>query len=124
MLTADRAREALERGEWHEALSVLAEDAGPPTAESLEVKGLACYGNGDLEGAVGSFEHLHALQLAAGDDIEAARAALTVALYLLIDSGLMAPVRAWVRRAEQLLESYPDAPRTLWLRRCVPTKGS
>jgi len=110
VLAIDRGRDALERGEWREALSVLAEDVGPVTAEWLELNGLASYGSGDLEGAVGSFERLHALQLEAGADVEAARAAVTAALYLMIDSGLMAPVRAWVRRAEQLLEGHPDAP--------------
>ena len=105
-----RARAALERGAWPDALSALAEDAGPATAASLELRGLASYGAGDLEGAVGSFERLYAMELAAGDDVEAARAALSSALYLLIDSGLMAPVRAWVQRAERLLEPHPDAP--------------
>jgi hypothetical protein len=109
VLAVDRARAALERGAWDEALTALAEEVDPPTAEGLELNGLASYGNGDLEAAVGAFERLHALQLAAGADVEAARAALTAALYLLIDSGLMAPVRAWVRRAERLLEAHPDA---------------
>ena len=89
---------------------MLAEEVGPASAQSLELRGLASYGNGDLEGAVGSFERLYALQSAAGDDVEAARAALTSALYLLIDSGLMSPLRAWVRRAERLLVPHPDAP--------------
>lgn len=88
---------------------MLDEDADPDTADWLELKGRACYGSGDLEGAVSSFERLHVLQLAAGAEIEAADAGLTVALYLLIDSGLMAPVRAWVRRAERLLALHPDA---------------
>jgi tetratricopeptide (TPR) repeat protein len=107
--TIDRARAALDRGAWREALAILDEDVAPGTAEWLQLKGRACYGSGDLEGAVGSFERLHALQLAAGAEVEAADAGLTAALYLLIDSGLMAPVRAWVRRAERLLTSHPDA---------------
>ena len=89
---------------------MLAEEISPLTAESLELRGLASYGNGDLEGAVDSFERLYALHSEGGDEVEAARAALTSALYLLIDSGLMAPVRAWLRRAERLLERHPDAP--------------
>ncbi len=110
MLAIDRARAALVRGAWQEALSVLAAEVGPATAESLDLRGLASYGNGDLEGAIDSFERLYALHSEAGDEVEAARAALTSALYLLIDSGLMAPVRAWLRRAERLLERHPDAP--------------
>lgn len=88
---------------------MLDEDADPGTAEWVQLKGRACYGSGDLDGAVNSFERLYALQLAAGAEVEAADAGLTVALYLLIDSGLMAPVRAWVCRAVRLLEPHPDA---------------
>lgn len=109
MSTIDRARAALGRGAWREALATLGDDAEPGTAEWLQLNGQACYGSGDLDGAVSSFEQLHALQLAAGAEVEAADAGLTIALYLLVDSGLMASVRAWVRRSERLLELHPDA---------------
>ncbi|WP_207210498.1 hypothetical protein [Nocardioides zhouii] len=33
-----------------------------------------------------------------------------VAMFLMIDTGLMAPVRGWLRRAERLLANHPDAP--------------
>ena len=109
MATIDRARAALERGAWPEAHAALDAAGDSATAEWAQLKGRACYGSGDLEGAVSSFERLHALHLAAGAEVAAADAGLTIALYLLIDSGLMAPVRAWVRRAERLLEPHPDA---------------
>ena len=88
---------------------MLDEDVDHGTTDWMQLKGRACYGSGDLEGAVSSFERLYALQVAAGAEVEAADAGLTIALYLLIDSGLLAPVRAWVRRSEHLLERHPDA---------------
>ena len=37
-------------------------------------------------------------------------AAATVALFLLIDTGLMAAVRGWLRRSERLLDGYVEEP--------------
>jgi hypothetical protein len=68
------------------------------------------YGNGEFETAVSTWEDLHSLHVAAGDDIEAARAAAMTAMYLMMDTGLMAPVRGWLRRAERLLEGHGEAP--------------
>ena len=45
-----------------------------------------------------------------GDGAEAARAAAMTAMYLMMDTGLMAPVRGWLRRAERLAEGHDDTP--------------
>ncbi len=42
-------------------------------------------------------------------------AATRIALHLLMDTALMAPVRGWVRRAERLLEGHDDSPAHAWL---------
>lgn len=63
------------------------------------------YVDGDYEGAVAAWEKLHNELVAEGDRSGAARAAVMVATLLLIDSGLMALVRGWVRRAERLLDT-------------------
>ena len=102
-----RAQAALERGDWQDALDLV---AGAESAEALELRAQAAYGNGDLEGAIEAWEDLYARTLAAGDEIEAARAAAMIAMYLMMDTGLMAPVRGWLRRAERLLETQADAP--------------
>ena len=68
----------------------------------------AAYGGGDLEGCLTAWEHQHRLLVGAGDPVGAARAACMVAMYLLIDTGLMAPLRGWVSRAEKLLTDVPD----------------
>ncbi len=86
---------------------VPATDAAAAT-EDLPEAARRAYADGDLEGAVGAWETLHRRCLDAGDAAGAAEAAAMVAVYLLIDTGLMAPVRGWVRRAEHLLEPETD----------------
>ena len=83
---------------------------GPAQPEaSLEERADAAYGTGDLDGAIAAWERLHTLRAEEGDAAGAAFAASRVALYLLIDSGLMATVRGWVRRAERWLPAVPAA---------------
>lgn len=100
---------AISAGRWAEALELLdgARDAGR-SAEMLERRATAAYGAGDLEASVGAWEDQHALLVERGDATGAARAAAMVAMFLMIDTGLMAPVRGWLRRAEALLSDAPD----------------
>ena len=51
----------------------------------------------------------------AGDQVAAAGAAVRVAMHLLFDTALMAPVRGWLARAERLLEGHGDTPAHAWL---------
>lgn len=102
---------AIEDGRWADALASI--DADPDAAgspELLELRAQAAYGNGDLEASIGAWEAQHAVLRAAGDDPGAARAAAMVAMFLMIDTGLMAPVRGWLRRAEHLLEEHGETP--------------
>lgn len=104
------AREALADGDWPRALELLDEAGAEATgAEGLELRAQAAYGNGDFEAAVGALEDLYAL-LVDDDPVEAARAAAMAAMYLMMDTGLMAPVRGWLRRAEGLAAGHDDAP--------------
>ena len=103
--------DALKQGEWRTALDALdALDAGSDSAEGLELRARAAYGAGDFEASVAAWEDLHALLMANGDPAGAAWAASMVAMYLMMDTGLMAPVRGWLRRADRLLEGHPEAP--------------
>lgn len=112
-----RARTATAAGEWQQALELLEplSDGDALDADALQVLGEARYGAGDLEGAITAFEQAHARALAGGDEGSAGAAATTVAMYLMMDTGLMAPVRAWIRRAEELLGSSGDTPAHAWL---------
>ena len=111
----EEVRAAVTRGDWDGALELL-RAAGPErSAEALELTAQAAYGAGDLEGAIAALEELHRLHLAAGDTIAAAHAAVMVALYLLIDTGLMTPVRGWLRRAENLLREAGETSVEAWI---------
>jgi tetratricopeptide (TPR) repeat protein len=101
------ARSALDRGDWPAALALLRGDDSP---EASEMAAQARYANGEFEAAVATWEALYERQLAAGDRITAAWAAANVAILLLVDTGLMAPVRAWVARAERLLDDAVPVP--------------
>lgn len=102
---------AVDRGEWAQALDLLAA-CGPAatSAEGLELRAQAEYGNGGFEASVSAWEDLHSLLITNGDVAGAARAAAMVAMFLMMDTGLMAPVRGWLRRAERLLEAHDEAP--------------
>ena len=104
-------RRAIESGRWAEALELL-DEAGEAarTPELLELRARAAYGNGDFEASITAWEDLHTVFRDTGDTGGAARAAAMVAMFLMIDTGLMAPVRGWLRRAERLLEGDPDNP--------------
>ncbi len=104
-------RDALDRGEWLEALDALsAAGAASDCAEGLELRARAEYGRGDFEASVSAWEDLHARLVSEGDSAGAAWPAAMVAMFLMMDTGLMAPVRTWLRRAERLLEGHDEAP--------------
>lgn len=102
---------AVSAGAWQRALDLLdALGHDGHTAGGLELRAQAAYGNGQFEAAVAAWEDLHLLLVERGADAEAARAAAMTAMYLMMDTGLMAPVRGWLRRAERLVEGHDDAP--------------
>ncbi|WP_277452135.1 hypothetical protein [Janibacter sp. DB-40] len=99
---------ALAHGEWARALTLLDAATGPEGQVALELRAQAAYGAGDLEGCVGAWERLYAVRLECADPAGAAAAAASAALFLLIDTGLMAPVRGWVARAGRALEGVDE----------------
>lgn len=107
------ARQAVDRGDWRAALDAL-DATGDPSgdtaadAERLELRAMALYGDGDFEASITAWEDLHVLLLEHDDRPEAARAAAMVAMFLMMDTGLMAAVRAWLRRAERVLEGLDE----------------
>lgn len=112
-----RHHEAMSRGQFQEALDQLQElaDERDLSVAELELLANAAYGAGDLETSISAWEHLHARQIATGEHLMAARAATSVAMYLMMDTGLMAPVRGWLARAERLLEGQDEAAVHAWL---------
>ena len=112
----ERARSAASRGDWQEAFGLLmeADTKGLLAPADLPVLGEAAYAAGHLDVTIEAWERAHAACLQAGDQVAAAGAAVRVALHLLIDTALMAPVRGWLARAERLLEGHGDTPAHAW----------
>jgi len=113
----DRARDAVTRGEWQRAYELLAEaDARQPLGGSdLTLLAEVAYASSHLDVTIDAWERAHAEALRAGDPLAAAGAAVRVAMHLLFDTALMAPVRGWIARAERLLEGHEATPVHAWL---------
>jgi tetratricopeptide (TPR) repeat protein len=106
---------ALQAGDFSAARDLLTQWDGPTSGALLDLRGRAAYGAGDLEGCLSAYEALHRFHLDAHRSEDAAHAAVTVAMYLMMDTGLMATVRAWLERAVSLLERAPDSPIWAWV---------
>ena len=116
-MSVQRAREAAARGDWEEAYDVLMEvDAnGLADRADLPLLGEVAYAAGHLDVTIDAWERAHRLGVQAGDPVAAAGAAVRVAMHLLLDTALMAPVRGWLARAERLLEGQEETPAHAWL---------
>lgn len=113
----ERARSAAARGGWQQAFDLLTEaDAdGLLAPTDLPVLGEVAYAAGHLDVTIEAWERAHVACMQAGEHVAAAGAAVRVAMHLLFDTALMAPVRGWLARAERLLEGREDTPAHAWL---------
>jgi len=112
----ERARDAAALKDWRQAFDLLMEaDAGGLLAPTdLPVLGEVAYAAGQLNVTIEAWERAHAASMQAGDQVAAAAAAVRVAMHLLFDTALMAPVRGWLARAERLLEAQGETPAHAW----------
>jgi tetratricopeptide (TPR) repeat protein len=112
----DRARVAFGLHEWDEAFELLmrADASGSLPAADLPLLGESAYASGHLDTCIEAWERAHAASMLAGDDLAAAAAAVRVAMHVLFDTALMAPVRGWLARAETLLQRHQDTPAHAW----------
>jgi tetratricopeptide (TPR) repeat protein len=113
----ERARDAASRGAWQAAFELFQEaDAnGHVGAVDLPVMAGVAYASGDVDVTIETWERAYAALRDAGETTAAAGAAVRVAMHLLFDTALMAPVRGWLARAEQLLDSAESTPPHAWL---------
>ena len=79
-------------------------------AVGLQLRACALYGAGEFEASIAAWEDLHALHVADERSVSGGDGRCQVALFLLIDTGLMAAVRGWLRRSERLLDGYVEEP--------------
>jgi tetratricopeptide (TPR) repeat protein len=112
----ERAYSAAAQGGWQQAFDLLMEaDAdGLLAPTDLPVLGEVAYAAGHLDVTVEAWERAHAACMQAGDEVAAAGAAVRVAMHLLFDTALMAPVRGWLARAQRLLEGRGETPAQAW----------
>jgi tetratricopeptide (TPR) repeat protein len=112
----ERARDAVGRSDWRQAFDLLmeADAAGLLAPTDLPVLGEVAYAAGHLDVSIEAWERAHAGWMQAGDQVGAAGAAVRVAMHLLFDTALMAPVRGWLARAERLLEAQGETPAHAW----------
>src|SRR5215218_6095675 len=112
-----RAHDAASRGDWGSAyeLFMTADADGLVGPDDLPVIGEVAYAAGHLDVTIEAWERAYALCLEAGDKDAAAGAAVRVAMHVLFDTALMAPVRGWLARAERLLDGQPETPASAWL---------
>ncbi|MFK4593709.1 transcriptional regulator [Streptomyces pristinaespiralis] len=112
----ERARDATGRGAWtdaYDAYCAAREAGGLGPAELADLAAVA-YAAGHLDVAIETWERLHGELAGLGEDNGAAGAAVRVAMHLLFDTALMAPVRGWLRRAERLLDPGSATPAHAW----------
>ena len=111
-----RAHAAASRGGWQEAFDLFmeAEADGLLRLADLPIVGDVAYAAGHLDVTVEMWERAHAELMQAGDQVAAAGAAVRVAMHLLFDTALMAPVRGWLTRAERLLDGQGETPAHAW----------
>jgi tetratricopeptide (TPR) repeat protein len=112
-----RAHDAASRGDWGAAFELFmkADADGLAGPADLPVLGEVAYAAGHLDVTIEAWERAYALCVEAGDKDAAAGAAVRVAMHLLFDTALMAPVRGWLARAERLLEVQSETPASAWL---------
>lgn len=113
----DQAHDAASRGDWRQAHTLLddADARGQLGGPDLPFLANVAYAAGHLDQTIEVWERIHADSLRAGDHPSAAAAAVRIALHLLMDTALMAPVRGWLARVERLLEGQPDSATHAWL---------
>ena len=113
----ERARDAASQRAWQEAhrLFAEAEEAGVLPAGELPLVAQVAYAAGHLDVTIETWERIHAESVRARQPLAAAGAAVRVAMHLLLDTALMAPVRGWLARAERHLEGLGETPAHAWL---------
>jgi tetratricopeptide (TPR) repeat protein len=113
----EQAREAAGRGAWQEAFDLLtsADAQVRLSGPDLPFFAAVAYAAGDLDRTIEAWERAHTESLRGGDRVAAAGAAVRVAMHLLFDTALMAPVRGWLKRVERLLEDHDETPVHAWL---------
>lgn len=108
----DDARAAVARGDNRTAYDLLREADTSRSLGSGELALLAqvAYATGHLEATFDAWERVHELGMREQAPVVAATGAAQIAMHLLMDAGLLAPMRVWAKRAERLLAGHDLTP--------------
>ena len=91
-----RARGAAAGGDWQTHTSCsFRRTRRPRSPDPTSPFSLGAYAAGHVDATIEAWERVHAEGLRAGDHLMAAGAAVRVALHLLFDTALLAPIRGW-----------------------------
>ena len=120
----ERAHDAAARNDWRQAFDLFMEaDAGGLLDPDLPVLGEVAYAAGHVDVTIEAWERAHAGWMQAGDRVAAAAAAVRVAMHLLFDTALMAPVRGWWHERSGFWKVGVRRRRTRGSRSSAPTSG-
>ena len=113
----EEARRAASTGQWEQAYELLREVDKRSLLDrsSLALLAEVAYASGHFDVTIAAWERAYAISARAGEALPAAEAAVRIAMHLLFDTALMAPVRAWTKRVDMHLEGFPDTPIHAWL---------
>jgi class 3 adenylate cyclase len=109
MAPLDDARDAAARQAWRAAYSAFSDVDADLGAADLESYGEAAWWSGKLDEAIAHRERAYAAYTADGDDLSAARMALTLS-WDYEGRGAFAVAGGWFASAERLLAELPEAP--------------
>ena len=107
------SREALERGDWAEALRLVAGADHDP--EALEVAGVAHWWLDDADATIASRERAYRLYRERADGLGAARVACALAWDAVLFDNRPAVGQGWLDRASSLLAQEPLRSEHAWL---------
>jgi len=112
----EAAHAAAAQGDWQRAHELFARADGDGLVAVVDLPVLAevAYAAGRLDVTIEAWERAHHALAQAGEREPAAGAAVRVAMHLLFDTALMAPVRGWLRRAERFLDDGVETPGHAW----------
>ena len=112
----ERASRAVAAGDWQTAYELLMKaDANAPLLPSeLTLLASVAYAAGHFDVTIDAWERAYRVSAQAGDDAAAAGAAVRMAMHLLFDTALLAPVRGWLTRAERHLTAGEETPVHAW----------
>ena len=116
-MSLEQARAAAAAGDWQSSCRLFTEaDARAALgASDLALLATAAYAAGQIDLTIDAWERAYRASEQSGDRTGAAAAAVRLAMHMVFDTALLAPARAWLARADNLLDADGETPVHAWL---------